>query len=703
MTLDIRGSLKNTKLNQNYYVVIDEMLANAIDSYLIRKESGSQASNLKVSFNVELFKRNPFDNNQDDLDLKITCIDNGAGLGDQETKAFVTKDTSYKDDLAITGIGKCRGSGRVQFFHYFTKIKINSIYCAGDTFKKRLLDVDSSVKEISEDSFVISNTSETDTKTEVIVGVIKEAVYKKIFAPMDIRNNFSAKELKNHIMISFLQRLISLKDVLGDFCIEFNVQCGENEERQTLCRQDLPEATSCKEIEVPFRSGSTIEHVQCRLAHYKLIESDYKLKGNTIALCAKSSIVKTITKQYLKTKTIEHSPINGFYHIILIEGDFLDEHVNEQRDNFNLPEDVDAAELFPDSRVSFQELYDALDDVIIDMITPPDWDKQEIIDTVENKFGVSASMISEVNVRVHYGDTEENIVKRVLRKYQDSIIQDTSEIFSVRADILNSDPNSDDFRDKINELAWKYTSSLKNIDMANLSQVVVRRAAILEILSMAIEKRLNIQTDNEKKRQENEKIIHNIFFPMKKDSEEIDEHDIWILNEEYHYYDYIASDQLLSNMEWDGSEKLFESDVDNELSEILQRNYQSNSKKRPDIAIFSKEGAVIIIEFKAPGVDMSNHTGDLMEYAQLLAAKSNGKLKKFYGYLIGTEVNHNRLNGYKRFSSGKGWFNTSDVIEYETGKQLGELYSEILYYEDIVGRANKRLEVYKRRLNLNFE
>lgn len=37
MTLDIRGSLKNTKLSSNAYVVFEELLSNAIDSYLIRK------------------------------------------------------------------------------------------------------------------------------------------------------------------------------------------------------------------------------------------------------------------------------------------------------------------------------------------------------------------------------------------------------------------------------------------------------------------------------------------------------------------------------------------------------------------------------------------------------------------------------------------------------------------------------------------
>ena len=135
---------------------------------------------------------------------------------------------------------------------------------------------------------------------------------------------------------------------------------------------------------------------------------------------------------------------------------------------------------------------------------------------------------------------------------------------------------------------------------------------------------------------------------------------------------------------------------------MLLKNYADNDAKRPDIAVFNKEGSVIIIEFKAPDVSLDDHIGDLMEYAQLLTAKSKGKIKKVYGYLLGTTVNRNRIMQYTRFPSGKGWFNTVPITEHETGTRLGELYSEILFYDDIVDRANMRLEVYKKRLNINF-
>ena len=318
------------------------------------------------------------------------------------------------------------------------------------------------------------------------------------------------------------------------------------------------------------------------------------------------------------------------------------------------------------------------------MLQPPGWDKEEIVKKIAIKYGISSQMLKDAGVRIQYGETEDTIVKRVLSKYQEQIIKDTSEIFDIKAEILNLSPDSDDFREKVNKLSWMHTSSLKSMDMANLSPLVVRRAAIIEILSLAVSRELSCQSTDG--RQKNESLIHNIFFPMQRDSSEVHEHDIWLLNEEYHYYDYIASDKALSKINLVDENLLFESDVDEELEKIFKKNSEDNSGKRPDIAIFNKEGAAIIIEFKAPGVSMDDHIGDLMEYSQLLAAKSKGRIKKFYGYLIGTDVNQNRLMGFTRFPNGDGWFNTQPVTEHTTQARLGELYSEILFYDDIVKR-----------------
>ena len=165
MTLDVRGSLKNTKLSQNPYVVFEELLSNAIDSFLIRKHSEPEAIDLKVDFFIDFWRSDLLGH---EIDMKVVCKDNGCGLGDDQADAFLTKDTSYKDDLTITGIGQCKGSGRIQYFHHFTNFDLESTYRQGDEVFKRVLrfaepqvQIDASLFEISRvsDLLCMSNLS----------------------------------------------------------------------------------------------------------------------------------------------------------------------------------------------------------------------------------------------------------------------------------------------------------------------------------------------------------------------------------------------------------------------------------------------------------------------------------------------------------------------------------------------------------------
>ena len=90
MTLDIRGSLKNTRISKNPLVVVDELLANSIDAFLIRKRDEADAVALEVTLKVKATKADLLG---EVYDLEITCEDNGCGLGPEQRKAFLTKDT----------------------------------------------------------------------------------------------------------------------------------------------------------------------------------------------------------------------------------------------------------------------------------------------------------------------------------------------------------------------------------------------------------------------------------------------------------------------------------------------------------------------------------------------------------------------------------------------------------------------------------
>ncbi|WP_192250433.1 hypothetical protein [Mesorhizobium silamurunense] len=707
MTLDIRGSIKNTRLSLNQYVVFEELIANAIDAYLIRRADDTSVPGMNVTIEVEF---SPADMLEDREVMSVSCSDNGCGLGDEQLKAFLTKDTSYKDDLSISGIGKCKGAGRIQFFHHFAEMTIASTYRDGDKFLKRELRYAEPQKQIEADDFSIVPGIEADIGTVIKLEQFKELVRPRISHGDALSNLFSASVLKKQMLVAFLQRLVGLGERLGAFEIRFTTRHWKDKEAQNdvLRLADLPAVTAERAIDVEERDPRTGDRLgswqRFNLSHYQLDAEQYDLPRNAIAFCAKSTPVKDITGHYLRTRTEQNNPVAGFHHIVLIESDYLDARVNEQRDDFdNIPDEIPSGDMFSSERLSYADIHEALDPVIDGMVTPADWNKDKVLKEATYQFGISEAMLQDTKTRIVYGESAQSVAERVLTKYQKAVIDETAAIFNLKEEIILAEPDSDEFRQKIHELSWRYTSSLKNFDMANLSQLIVRRAAIVDILDLACGQRLAMQAPADGVRRRDEQIIHSIFFPMRKDSTETTDHDIWLLSEEYQYYDYIASDMPLANIKWNDDTNVFESDIDEALRAVLAKRTTDNGGKRPDIAVFSKEGSAIIVEFKAPGVSTDEHIGDLSEYAQLLAAKSGGKLRKFYGYLIGDSVNTLRLSGnWTPFPTGNGWFQSSELKDPETRQSLGETYFEILHFSDVIDRAKKRIGVYQDKLKLDF-
>ncbi|MBF0332624.1 MAG: hypothetical protein HQL40_03130 [Alphaproteobacteria bacterium] len=705
MTLDIRGIIKNTKLSSNRYVVFEELISNAIDSFLIRRHEEASAPSMLVEIEVDFLAGDLLGDRET---ITVSCQDNGCGLGDDQLKAFLTRDTSYKDDLPVSGIGQCKGAGRIQFFHHFSALSISSTYRHRDNVITREMHYSEPQKQINSDDFVSSPGIEEKIGTCIKLEQFKETARARLQNDQ-LSILFSAHVLKKQMLMAFLQRLVSLDSFLGAFEIKFLTRHSITGERtESLTRSDLPAVTKVRVVQVEERDPTSGEglgtHQDFKISHYQLDAGQYNLPKNAIAFCAKSSPVKDITAYYLKTRAEQISAAGGYHHIVVIESDFLDKRVNEQRDDFNnIPDEIPTADMFSPDKLSYHNIHHGIDPIINEMVVASDWNKEEVLKEIADQFGVSEAMLVDTSTRIVYGERAQTVVERVLKKYQERVISETAEIYRLKQEIIRSEPDSDEFRTRINELSWKYTSSLKTIDMANLSQLIVRRAAILDILELACSKSLAMQDVAKGSRRKDERIIHSIFFPMRKDSTDCADHDIWLLSEEYHYYDYIASDMPLANISWDGDQKVFESDIDQRFQELLARRAGDNGSKRPDIALFNKEGSAIIVEFKAPSVQMDDHIGDLTEYAHLLAAKSRGKLRKFYCYLIGDTVNALRLGpSWTQFPVGKGWFQSGELRDPETRQQLGETYFEILHFSDVVERAKRRIGIYQKKLNLNL-
>ncbi|RQO61890.1 hypothetical protein DBR47_07155 [Paucibacter sp. KBW04] len=704
MALDVPGGRKNTAVNHSDYVVFEEMLSNAIDSYLIRRSRLATAPPFWMSVVVKISQADLFDSK---FSVEISCTDNGAGFGDDEVKAFVTKDSTFKDLLQIPGIGKCKGAGRIQFFHHFERMLIDSVFERDEKIKRRQLQVDDSTRLVSEQSFVTTPADGSQiTTTFTLKGRRQVALTPEQRADeASVPEIFSAKAIVDHLYTTFLQRFIILKKLIGDFKIEVESRHGNVFKTEFIDDKVLPEPVG-EVARLPLvcahskelRTGPTL-----LITRYSFSQAIFPTFQHEVALCANSAVVQQITKRYLRNSIDRKRPTAGRFELLLVESDLFEEKVNQQRDGFNIPATCTESDTLKEE-FSLEDVVSSLEDYVFQIITPPDFDKDGLVRSTEQRFGITRQMMEGTNIKIHYGDNEENIARRVLKKLQEEIVGDTSNLFTMKNELLKLDPRSADFRGKVSELAWKYTSSIKKMDMTNLSQLVVRRSAMIEVLGMAVDGLLNCQAPEPGKKNENERIIHNIFFPMGKDSIETAEHDIWLLNEEYQYFEYIASDKPLKSIKWTATESMFEPDIDESLEKLFAANNKNHDSKRPDIALFTKEGSAIIIEFKAPDVGLQEHIPDLAQYARLLAAKSNGRIRKFYGYLIGCTIDPNRMDtSYTQFADGRGFFKSDQLRDFATGRAYGEIYTEVLLYQHFIDRAEVRLRVYKDKLKVQLD
>lgn len=220
--------------------------------------------------------------------------------------------------------------------------------------------------------------------------------------------------------------------------------------------------------------------------------TDFPNFQHEVALCANSAIVRQLTRRYIKSSTDRKKPIDGKFELILVESDLLEANVNQQRDGFDIPAECEESENL-EHEFSLEDVANSLEDYVYKIITPKDFDRDELVRATERKFGITQQMLEGTNIKIHYSDTEENIARRVLKKLQEDIVGDTSKLYRLKEELLELDPRSEDFRAKVNELSWKYTSTIKKMDMTNLSQLVVRRSAMIEVLRHAVNKMLACQ------------------------------------------------------------------------------------------------------------------------------------------------------------------------------------------------------------------
>lgn len=313
---------------------------------------------------------------------------------------------------------------------------------------------------------------------------------------------------------------------------------------------------------------------------------------------------------------------------------------------------------------------------------------------------------------VKSSDSDSVILRKVYTHSANRKAENDTKIKIIVDSISNLDPNDKRFQSQLNKKVSELNKALPISVKEELSNYIARRTLVLSLMEQAINERLKIQLKEKTGKKSGKKgnsksqpeaILHNILFP--KHSSSPIESNLWMLNDEYIHFEGLSETEL--NDVIIGGKKLFKENLSSEEEAYKLRNQGTLDvgMRRPDVLLFPEEGRCIIIEFKAPGVDVSKHLHQINQYASLIHNLSDESFKfnSFYGYLIGENADIYSVidsDGDFQFSQSLGYIvRPHKGIPDLFGRGAASLYTEIIKFSDLLKRAKLRNKIFTDSIN----
>ena len=444
---------------------------------------------------------------------------------------------------------------------------------------------------------------------------------------------------------------------------------------------------------------------------------------NGVFMCSKGIVVKPFRFSAIKRRDAN---FDGFRYLSCIRGGILDDpkNVSHSVDDFTFPSKKEMecdlkhgnTDLFNqnDMYVFRDEIEnkvgDALDRIYSDVQGLREEREKNILE-LANQYGISREDAEAATIA--FNATEEEATERLFETQAKRLAKQNMEIRKTynelkRLETQKLNPMNKEYRKKFEEVARKLLSKIPESDRNELTRYVIRRDMVVELLKSALRNELAIQVEWKKRksrgksvRQDKEGIIHDLIFKRRMKGVP---NDLWILNEEFvHFEGY--SDIELEKIEING-ERLLRENIDiNKALQSVGIEKKTYLRQRPDIFIFPEEGKCILIEFKAPDVDLSQYATQVARYARLIAnySREPHHFKQFFGFLIGETMDIVNLTGeWKKVPFGNSRIYPSLAITAidETEAPIAHIYQEIIPLSEIVKRAEIRNRSFAEKLGI---
>ena len=558
MEMNLKRKVKEIKLaSKNFLQPLFELIVNAIQSIEEKKNTNGK---ITITIIRDKSQIRLIQSHISDFPIESFIVeDNGIGFNNESFESFNTVYTQRK-----AGAGG-KGVGRLTILKAFKQMEVQSSYKDEGGYHSRsfTFDLENEIKEKDKNGFAKEETG------SVIIARHYQDSFKE---HTKISLDHVAQEIVEHLLLYFISENtpdIHLQEEKGQEVKSLKDVFKESFDNENKTQKHLEGEEKFTTYVVDKKSGN----------EKKSAPSGYRLCAHKRKV--KTGWVSTIFPFFPEDKCI----------YIYVTGDYLDKNVNELRDELAIPQNNESSSGEISQETISQIICTALKKGYASEIEEYERSsRRKLKEYISSRAGIEYIGLKD----------DEDALKKISPKLinsQNKLDEELHKVLRAKRQALREQLEVTlDARDisKISPSIENLLSENHKLNYGQLGEYMIRRHLCIRLLKKGLEHVKGTEA------YEHEKYFHSIFFPMGKDSVDLQnsDHNLWLIDDRYTFFSYAASDFPINK----------------------HKSVQSDSSKRPDIALYDRREvyketdrcddlrALAIFEFKRPGTNNDNIT-----------------------------------------------------------------------------------------------
>lgn len=682
-----------------YLQPIFEAVTNAWEA-IIDKFGAEHLSQGKITIKMNVSKGLDLENNTDYQIQTIQIEDNGIGLDEENLNRLKNlRDPSKKHSN--------NGTGRVQFLFYFSSTTIESVSGRSGERSRRVKVTLSSNEHFLSNNSIMRMDEQEDIDWQDSFTVV---TFNSTIDPKDSKayGALTTAMLKTDIINHSLARFCDNRGNLPTIIIE-RILNNKLDGRESISDNDIPHPEKEEDVEVEYvtvKDKKIVSTNQSESFHLRsFVLPEHKAEGNKIFMVSKGELGNTLPLDNLSEK----ETIDGNRYMFLLSGDYLDARDSDDRGNIDLMKEQELKKLFKDGNSFFpEEQYILKENLaeqvnhkissIYDVFARKEQEKEENINELQKMFLLDPETVDAIRSKVKKSTTDAEILKMVYESEMAKVANLDASIKEAVKKVEELDPSKPNYQDRLKELVDEFATKIPEQNKSALTKYIARRKLVLELF----DKILHNETESLRGgKRIDENVLHNLIF--RQHSTNTHGSDLWLLDEQYLYFEG-CSEKELNKITINGTHLLKQNLTEEEKEYKIRHESKDVGDRRPDVLLYPSEGKCVIVEFKAPDVDVSLHLDQINRYAMIIHNLSDPKFKfnTFYGYLVGENIDYVSIqesNSYFKEAANLGFlFRPNYPVPGKFNHPEGDLYTEIIRYTELLKRAQDRNKIFIEKL-----